>query len=73
MPQQERGGKPVGTKWEPGFGDHLLVALTCATAFSPTDAMPYSKRGKLLMGVESTLSFAIAAMIVARAINVAGG
>ena len=35
--------------------------------------MPYSKRAKLVMGVESVLSFAILAVIVARAVNIARG
>jgi hypothetical protein len=35
--------------------------------------MPYSRTAKLLMGSESTLSFTIVVMIVARAINVAKG
>jgi uncharacterized membrane protein len=74
FPQQQsdqRGLAPAD--WKPTFPDYLYVSLTAGTAFSPTDAMPYTKRVKLVMGVESTLSFAIAAMIVARAINVAGG
>lgn len=36
-------------------------------------AMPYSKRAKLVMGVENTISLVIAAMLVARAINIARG
>jgi hypothetical protein len=35
--------------------------------------MPYSKRAKLIMGIESTVSFVIAAGLVARAINIARG
>ena len=35
--------------------------------------MPYSKLAKLVMGIESMLSFVIAAMLVARAINIARG
>ena len=74
FPQQQSGQQGLApADWKPTFPDYLYVSLTAATAFSLTDAMPYSKRLKLLMGVESTLSFAIAAMIVARAINVAGG
>ena len=74
FPQQQsyqQGLAPAN--WKPTFPDYLYVSLTAATAFSPTDAMPYSKRVKLVMGVESTMSLAIVAMIVARAINVARG
>ena len=49
------------------------MALTCKTAFSPTDAMPYSGKAKLAMGVEAVLSFSIAALVVARAVNIAKG
>jgi len=49
----------------------VYVSLTAATAFSPTDAMPYSKTAKVLMGLEGTMSIAIFAMVVARAVNIA--
>jgi len=74
FPQQQpdqQGLAPLD--WKPTFLDYLFVSLTTATAFSPTDAMPYSKRAKLVMGVESILAFTIAAMLVARAINIARG
>lgn len=74
FPQQQadqEGLAPSG--WMPGFSDYLYVSVTAATAFSPTDAMPYSKTAKLVMGAESVISFAIIAMLVARAVNVAKG
>lgn len=74
FPQQQadqEGLAPTG--WKPDFVDYLYVSVTAATAFSPTDAMPYSRTAKLLMGLESTISFAIFAMLVARAVNVAKG
>jgi uncharacterized membrane protein len=74
FPQQQadqEGLAPEG--WMPSFVDYLYVSLTAATAFSPTDVMPYSRNAKLIMGLESTLSFAIAAMLVARAVNIAKG
>jgi uncharacterized membrane protein len=59
--------------WKPTFGDYLYVSVTAATAFSPTDVMPYTRRAKFVMGSESTISIVIVAMIVARAINIARG
>jgi hypothetical protein len=59
--------------WKPMFPDYLYVSLTAGTAFSPTDAMPYSKRAKLVMGLESSICFVVLAMVVARAINIAKG
>jgi hypothetical protein len=74
FPQQQADQeKLTNAGWEPSFGDYLYVALTNGTAFSPTDAMPYTKRAKLVMGVQSLLSFAIAAIVVARAVNIAKG
>ena len=72
FPQQQSDQHGLApANWKPTFPDYVYVSLTAATAFSPTDAMPYSKRVKLVMGVESTMSLAIIAMIVARAINIA--
>jgi uncharacterized membrane protein len=74
FPQQQQDQQGLAhPDWKPTFPDYLFVSLTSAIAFSPTDAMPYSKRAKLAMGTESVLSFVIAAMLVARAINIAKG
>jgi hypothetical protein len=74
FPQQQSDQQGLAPdNWKPTFPDYLYVSLTAATAFSPTDTMPYSKRVKLVMGVESTMSLAVVAMIVARAINIASG
>jgi Protein of unknown function (DUF1345) len=74
FPQQQTDQQGLApADWKPFFPDYLFVSVTSATAFSPTDAMPYSKQAKLVMGIESTLSFVIAAMLVARAINIAHG
>jgi Protein of unknown function (DUF1345) len=74
FPQQQQDQQGLApSDWKPSFPDYLYVSLTAATAFSPTDTMPYSKQAKLVMGIESTISFVIAAMLVARAINIAHG
>ena len=38
------------------FADYLFTSLYTATAFSPTDAMPYSRWAKLVMMVQSSIS-----------------
>ena len=71
FPQQQadqQGLAPV--MWKPSFYDYVYVSLTSSIAFSPTNAMPYSKWAKLAMGAENVLSFATLAMIVARAVNI---
>lgn len=74
FPQQQSDQQALTrVDWQPTFGDYLYVALTNGTAFSPTDTLPYTRRAKLAMGVQSLLSFAIAAVLVARAINIVKG
>src|SRR5450756_23908 len=71
FPQQQADQEGLAPKgWKPSFSDYLYVSVTAATAFSPTDAMPYSRPAKLLMGLESTISIAVLAMLVARAVNI---
>ena len=58
--------------WSPRLGDYLYVALTNAIAVSPTDTMPLTRRAKGLMAVESLISYAVAILVIARAVNVLG-
>jgi uncharacterized membrane protein len=74
FPQQQADQQGLAPAiWKPSFYDYVYVSLTSAIAFSPTDAMPYSKWAKLTMGAESVLSFATLAVVVARAVNIAHG
>jgi hypothetical protein len=52
--------------------DYMYVSLTNSLAFSPTDAMPLSRRAKSLMGLESLISDVIVVLVIARAVNVFG-
>jgi uncharacterized membrane protein len=56
--------------WEPHFVDYLYVAFTNATAFSPTDTMPFSRWSKLAMGFQSSISLLTGALVIARAVNI---
>ncbi len=60
----------IDPEWEPRFVDYLYVSFTNATAFSPTDTMPLSRWTKLTMLVQSAVSLATVALVVARAVNV---
>ncbi|HEY5549403.1 MAG TPA: hypothetical protein VIL17_07415 [Coriobacteriia bacterium] len=74
FPQQQADQQGLApADWKPMFPDYLYVSLTSATAFSPTDAMPYTLRAKIIMGLESSICFGVLAMVVARAINIAKG
>jgi uncharacterized membrane protein len=65
-PQLARDG------WAPRLWDYFYVSLTNATAFSPTDAMPLTRRAKALMAAESTLSVVTVLLVAARAVNILG-
>jgi hypothetical protein len=74
FPQQQQDQQGLAPPdWKPMFADYLFTSLSSAIAFSPTDAMPYSRWAKLVMGVEAVISMATIAMLVARAINIATG
>ncbi len=60
----------IDPEWEPTFVDYLYVSFTNATAFSPTDTMPLSRWTKLTMLLQSAVSLATVALVVARAVNV---
>jgi len=56
--------------WGPRFVDYLYLSFTNATAFSPTDVMPLARWAKLTMLVQSAVSLALGALVVARAVNI---
>ncbi len=57
-------------EWEPQFVDYFYLSFTNATAFSPTDVMPLARWAKLTMLVQSAVSLAIGALVIARAVNI---
>ena len=58
--------------WAPHFIDYVFLAFNTATAFSPTDTPPLSRSAKVLMMIESIISFVVVAGLAARAINILG-
>ena len=56
--------------WTPGVVDDLSVAVTNATAFSPTDTLPLTPWAEALMLVQSLISLLIIALVAARAVNI---
>ncbi len=56
--------------WGPRFVDYLYLSFTNATAFSPTDVMPLARWAKLTMLVQSAVSLALGALVIARAVNI---
>jgi hypothetical protein len=60
----------VPADWVPKFVDYLSLGFWTATAFSPTDISAIKPWAKLLMVMEAAASLAIAALVIARAINI---
>ena len=56
--------------WSPGFIDYLFLAFNTSTAFSPTDCPVLSRWAKVLMMVQSLISFTTVALLAARAVNI---
>jgi hypothetical protein len=56
--------------WRPLFLDYLFLGYNTATAFSPTDVLPLTRRAKMLMMLESTISLLTLVIVAARAVNV---
>ncbi len=63
----------AGERWVPHFLDYLFVAFTGATALSPADTYPLTRRAKALMMVEAVLSLMVIGILIARAVNILGG
>lgn len=57
-------------EWKPLFTDYLYVSSTNAMAFSPTDTMPLSRRAKMLMLIQASVSLITIALVAARAVNI---
>lgn len=60
----------VDDDWAPGYVDYLFLAFNTSTAFSPTDVPVLSRWAKILMMVQSMISFATVALLAARAVNI---
>ncbi|HET9677057.1 MAG TPA: DUF1345 domain-containing protein [Solirubrobacterales bacterium] len=56
--------------WHPRLLDYVYVSFTNATAFSPTDAMPLTRRMKMLMMTGSAISAITVLLVAARAVNI---
>jgi hypothetical protein len=56
--------------WHPLLFDYIYVAFTNSIAFSPTDAMPLSRRAKAMMIASSSVSAITVLLVAARAVNI---
>ncbi len=58
--------------WHPTIIDYLYLALTNATAFSPTDVMPMQRWAKMLMALQAIISLVLLSLVIANAVNILG-
>ena len=56
--------------WYPRLFDYVYVSFTNSIAFSPTDAMPLTRRAKMLMLFGSAVSSVTILLVAARAVNI---
>lgn len=69
FPQQVNGNTQG---WVAHFLDYLFLAFTGATALSPADTFPLTRRAKVLMMAEALLSMTVIVLLAARAVNIFG-
>jgi hypothetical protein len=60
----------VPPRWYPQFIDYLALSFNTATAFGPTDVAAIRRWAKVMMIAESSISLALATLVVARAVNI---
>jgi hypothetical protein len=56
--------------WYPQFVDYLALSFNTATAFGPTDVSAIRHWSKLWLMTEAGISLVLAALVVARAVNI---
>jgi uncharacterized membrane protein len=69
---QDENPKLAEPGWHPRLADYVYISFTNAIAFSPTDAMPLTRRAKMLMLAESAVSATTVLLVAARAVNILG-
>jgi hypothetical protein len=66
--EEENEGSSTSS-WSPDFIDYLFLAFNHSMAFSPTDTAVLSRRAKVLVMIQATLSLMAIAVLAAKAIN----
>lgn len=56
--------------WQPSFFSYLFTSFHFCSTFGPTDAYVLSRRGKLLVVIQVSISLIVLTMVVARAFTI---
>lgn len=70
---QRAGDVPGYEAWLPRYSDYLYLAFTTSFAFSPTDTLPLTRRSKMLMLLQASVSLITITGIAGSAINMLAG
>jgi uncharacterized membrane protein len=70
---QRGSALPHYEAWQPRYTDYLYLAFTTSFAFSPTDTLPLTRRAKVLMLLQSSISLVTLTAIAGSAINILAG
>ena len=62
----------VPTDWHPRLLDYTYLSFTTAIAWSAADVMPLSRKAKVMMAAETSLSALTILLVAARAVSVVG-
>jgi hypothetical protein len=57
-------------EWKPTFADYLYISGVNAMSFSPGDALPLSRRAKMLMLIQAIISLVTIFLVAARAVGI---
>lgn len=69
FPQNQTSLK-LAHDWKPKFFDYLSLSFFTSTSFAPSDTLPMTKRARILMMIEASISLVIIGMVAARAISI---
>lgn len=69
FPQMLYDESGIWTNWKPEFMDYLFLAFNTSAALGPTDTLVMSRRAKLLMNTQASVSLVIVAVLAAHAIG----
>jgi hypothetical protein len=64
---------PHYENWMPRYTDYLFLAFTSSFAFSPTDTLPLTRRAKILMMIQASISLITITGIASSAISILAG
>jgi hypothetical protein len=64
--------KRVSPDWHPRLLDYIYLSFTTAIAWSAADVMPLSRKAKVMMAIETSLSALTILLVAARAVSVIG-